>query len=46
MTLCPMTTKSVLDFIMLDEDEFVSRQEVSSCLRINDDDMITFSTAN
>lgn len=46
MILCSMQTKSVLDFIVLDKDEFVTSLEVSGCLRMNDHDMITFSIAN
>lgn len=46
MISCSMQTKSVLDFIMLDNDEFVTRLEVSGCLRMNDQDMITFGIAN
>lgn len=41
-----MQTKSVLDFIILDKDELITRLEVICCLRMNDHDMITFSAAN
>lgn len=41
-----MQTKSVLDFIMLEKHEFVTRLEATGCLRRNDHDMITFSATN